>query len=147
MPREHNAMSEAELRDFLSAVEWVALGVLDASGAPVADTAPAMVSGDQLFFAVAPGSSSDAHLVRDPRCCCAADIFSSYREIKGTTVHGRAKRVEPDPSVAAALEARARAHGLAGGNVYAMPLLQDAFGFDFGKLAHASERGADREGS
>jgi hypothetical protein len=135
MSREASAMSNAELRDFLGAVEWVALGVLDDAGRPVADVAPAVVSGDRLLFAVAPGSAVAAHLARDPRCCCAADVFPSYYEIKGATVHGVAKRVEPDPSVAMALAARAKAHGLPAGLAYALPLLDDAFGFDFDKLA------------
>jgi hypothetical protein len=135
MPRESNAMSEAEIREFLCSIEWVALGVLDAAGAPAAAVAPAVVEGDQLFFAVAAGSAAAASLVRDPRCCCSADIFPTYYEIKGATVHGRASRVTPPSAVVAALEARARKHGLAGDLVYALPLLEDAFGFDFDKLA------------
>jgi hypothetical protein len=135
MTRESNAMSEAELRDFLAAVEWVALGVLDADGAPAGGLAPAAVDGDRLFFGVGSGSAAEAALARDPRCCVSADVFPSYYEIKGATVHGRAGRAEPPPAIAAELASRARRHGLAADVVYALPLLDDAFGFDFAKLA------------
>ncbi len=134
MARSHIAMSEAEIRAFLGPIAWVALGVLDPDGAPAADVAPACVRGDRLFFAVGAGTAAASSLARDPRCCCAADVCPSYYEIKGATVHGRAVRVDPDPAVAAALQANARAHGLRADVVYVLPLLEDTFGFDFGKL-------------
>jgi hypothetical protein len=135
MAREHNTMSEAELRTFLQAVEWMGLGTLDAAGGPAAAVVPVVVQDDLVYFAVAPGSSAEHCLARDPRCCCAADVFPSYYEIKGATVHGKARRVEPGPSITMVLNERARRHGLSSGGVYALPLLDDAFGFDFSKLA------------
>jgi nitroimidazol reductase NimA-like FMN-containing flavoprotein (pyridoxamine 5'-phosphate oxidase superfamily) len=134
MARESTAMSDAEIRAFLQTVEWVALGVLDAQGAPAAGVAPAVVSGDRLVFAVPADSPLAAALTRDPRCCASADVYPTYFEIRGATVHGRAERLASDPSLQAALEDRARRHGIATGPAYALPLLEDAFGFDFGKI-------------
>jgi hypothetical protein len=135
MARENNVMSGSELRTFLQPVEWMALGMLDATGAPAAAVVPVVVQDDLVYFAVAPGSSAEHCLARDPRCCCTADLFPSYYEIKGATVHGKAQRLEPDSSIMLKLDERALRHGLSSGDVYVLPLLDDAFGFDFGKLA------------
>lgn len=134
MARENTAMSPGEIREFLASIEWVALGMLSADGAPDVDFVPAMVEGDRLFFAVAPGSAAQANLARDPRCCCSADVFPTYYEIKGATVHGRAVAMEPSERVREALRVRAQAHRLPDGLVYSLPLLDDAFGFDFSKI-------------
>jgi hypothetical protein len=135
MARENNAMSDSELRTFLQPVEWMALGMLDGSGGPAATVVPVVLQDDLVYFAVPPGSSAEHCLARDPRCCCSADVFPSYYEIKGATVHGKARRLEPDPSTRLKLDERARRHGLSSGGVYVIPLLDDAFGFDFAKLA------------
>jgi pyridoxamine 5'-phosphate oxidase-like protein len=135
VPREGIAMSPEEIRTFLVAMEWVVLGVLDVEGAPLADVVPALVDGDEMFFAVASDSPTSMHLERDPRCCCSADVFPSYYEIKGATVHGRATRVTPTAAIVAALQTRARSHDLPADAVYAIPLLVDAFGFDFSRMA------------
>jgi nitroimidazol reductase NimA-like FMN-containing flavoprotein (pyridoxamine 5'-phosphate oxidase superfamily) len=135
MARENNAMSPADLRAFLATVEWMALGVLDAGGGPAASVVPVAVQDDFLYFAVEPGSSAEACLARAPRSCVTADVFPSYYEIKGGTVHGKAQLVGPDHSVKQVLDERARRHRLPGGSIYALPLLDDAFGFDFAKLA------------
>ena len=135
MPRENNAMSGTEICAFLRSAEWVALGVLDETGGPAATVVPAVVKAERLYFAVAPASPAQVALTRDSRCCCAIDVFPSYYEIKGATVHGRAARVDPDPALGRELERRARTHGLASGVVYAVPILEDSFGFDFAKLA------------
>jgi hypothetical protein len=119
MARENNAMSLAEIATFLQTVEWVA---------------PGLVDGEQLFFAAPVGSAVEAALKRDARCCCSADVFPSYYDIKGATVHGAARPAPEQPEAAAALDRRAAAHGLAAGAVYALPLAADAFGFDFAKL-------------
>jgi hypothetical protein len=134
MPRENNALSPEEIRAFLTSIEWVALGMLAADGSPEVDLVPAVVESDRLFFAVAPGSAAQANLARDPRCCCSADVFPTYYEIKGATVHGRAVPQEPSERVRATLRARARTHQLTDGLIYSLPLLDDAFGFDFSKI-------------
>ena len=133
MARENNAMSPDELEHFVSGAEWMVLGYLDGQGGPQAIPVPAMASGGQLHFAVASGSAAAAGLARDPRCCCTADVFPSYYEIKGATIHGVARKVS-DERMAAELAARAARHGLSGGEVYAIALHEDSFGFDFAKL-------------
>jgi hypothetical protein len=132
--RENISMTTDELRSFLGSVEWVALGTLDEHGGPAASLAAAVMKQDRLFFVVAEESPAATHLSRDPRCCCTADIFPTYNQIKGATIHGHAQRSTDDHVVIAELARRAKAHGLADGIVYALPLLEDAFGFDFAKL-------------
>ncbi|MGE0384650.1 MAG: pyridoxamine 5'-phosphate oxidase family protein [Gammaproteobacteria bacterium] len=130
-------MSAAEIRAFLAGVEWVAIGTLDASGAPHADAAAALLAGERLWFAVASASPAAAHLDRDPRVCCAADVFPSYYEIKGVTVHGRARRADPGEAarVRAELAARAGRQELAADEIWWVPALEDGFGFDFARIA------------
>ena len=132
MPRENNSMSNAELRNFLGALEWAALGTLSAEGAPAPCLVPIVVQGDRVYFS-APESAA-ANLARDARCCLCADVFPSYYEIKGATVHGGAARINASPGVADELIRRAKTHGLGVGPIYTLPLLQDCFGFDFGKI-------------
>jgi hypothetical protein len=88
-----------------------------------------------LAPAVETGSAVEMRLLRDVRCCCSADVFPSYYEIKGATVHGRATRVDAVGTIFKELEERAGKHGLAAGTTFALPISDDAFGFDFGKLA------------
>jgi hypothetical protein len=133
MAREDNSMSRSELEAFVSSAEWMVLGVLDQAGGPQGALVPARVSGGLLHFAVPPGSATEESLLRDPRCCCTIDVFPSYYEIKGATVHGSARRVD-DADIAEELAARAVRHGLSGGSVYAIPLHEDCVGFDFAKL-------------
>ena len=133
MAREDNSMSPDEIEAFLQGAEWLVLGFLNDDGGPQAAVVPAKVVGSSLHFAVAAGSASEACLKRDPRCCCTIDVFPSYYEIKGATVHGSAREVV-DEALAEDLAARATAHGLAAGNVFAISLLEDSFGFDFAKL-------------
>ncbi len=140
MPRESIALTPAAIDEFLSRVEWVALGTLDAKGAPFADAAPAAAEAGRLYFCVAEKSRSEANLERDARCCCSADIFPTYYEIKGVTVHGAAMReASPPPAIAERLAASAKRNGLANGPVYSLPIASDAFGFDFGKIKRRLE--------
>ena len=132
MPRENDAMSNTELRSFLGTVEWAALGTLSTEGAPVPNLVPIVVQQDRVYFSVP--ESAAANLARDARCCVCVDVFPSYYEIKGATVHGAAARVDASPGVADELKRRAKAHGLGLGPIYTLPLFQDSFGFDFGKI-------------
>lgn len=90
MPREAIAMTPAEVAAFLGAQRWMALGTLDADGTPAGDVVPVRLVDAMLRFAVPRGSRADDNIRRDPRVCCAADEFPSYREIRGVVVHGRA---------------------------------------------------------
>jgi nitroimidazol reductase NimA-like FMN-containing flavoprotein (pyridoxamine 5'-phosphate oxidase superfamily) len=134
MARENNSMSQAEIEAFVSSVEWMVLGVLDEAGAPQGSPVATMASGGLLYFTVPAASAVEACLIRDPRCCCTVDVFPSYYEIRGATVHGSASKVAADAAITAELAARAARHGLSNGPVFAIPLLDDAFGFDFAKL-------------
>jgi hypothetical protein len=96
MPRETIAMTRDELRVFLGAQRWVALGTLDPDGTPVGELAPATLDGDRLCFAVPRGSRADDNIRRDPRVCCAADEFPSYYEIRGAVAHGCAEAYASD---------------------------------------------------
>lgn len=133
MARENNSLSPAEIETFVAGAEWMVLGTLDRSGAPRASAVPVVASAGMLHFAVPPGSAAEADLAGDARCCCSADVFPSYYEIKGATIHGSARKIDSAP-MAGELAARAARHGLAAGTVFAIPLLEDAFGFDFAKL-------------
>jgi hypothetical protein len=128
MPRESIAMTHPELLGFLRAQTWMVLGTLDPDGAPRGELVVTALDDDRLCFAIDHTSSGFANLVRDPRACCAADVFPSYYEIRGAIVHGRAERVT-DPRGALA-RIRHAAHGVA---VFALPL-DDVASFDFTKI-------------
>jgi hypothetical protein len=133
VPRENNAMSITELQSFVATVEWAALGTLSAEGAPAANLVPIVVQEDHVYFSVP--ESAAANIARDARCCICADVFPSYHEIKGATVHGAAACVDTSPGgIAHELRRRAKTHGLDVGLIYTLPLLQDSFGFDFGRV-------------
>jgi hypothetical protein len=134
MPREDVRMTEADFHAFWEGVDWVALGTLSRRGDPVGTVASAVADKNWLFFAVPSGSEADTNLLHDPRCCCSADVFPSYHEIQGATVHGRARQVQPEPWLIETLERHSDRHGLMGGSVFTVPLLEDAFSFDFRKL-------------
>jgi nitroimidazol reductase NimA-like FMN-containing flavoprotein (pyridoxamine 5'-phosphate oxidase superfamily) len=122
MPRERIEMDRAEILALLAGTRWVALGTLDADGAPAGHVVPCALEGERLCFAVEPGSDVQRAIERDPRVCAATDRYPTYYEIRGVTVHGRAQRVGTAP---AALQGA--------GAIYALPL-DDMVSFDFSKI-------------
>src|SRR5262245_2779871 len=121
-------MSDDELREFLAAQDWMVLATLDPDGSPAGDVVPTVLAQERLYFAVAPAGPSHQNLTRDPRACCAADVFPSYYEIRGAMVHGHAEAATTPPG----------AHGVAraaagGAVVFALPL-DDVASFDFAKI-------------
>ena len=121
MGREAIAMTPAELRAFLAAQRWVVLATLDPDGTPVGEPVPSRLVDDHVRFALPRGSRSHDNITVDPRVACAADVFPSYYEIQGATVHGRAEQVPGD--------------GRLGPDwiEYQVPL-DDVFSFDFRKI-------------
>jgi len=138
VPRESIAMRREEWEDFLAAQRFVVLGTLEPDGGPWARLAPAALLAGALYFGVPAGSRDERNLERDPRACCASDEFPSYYEIRGATVHGRARRVS-DPALAARVGPRLDARGLPGWPpggalaIWSLPL-DDVFSFDFAKI-------------
>jgi nitroimidazol reductase NimA-like FMN-containing flavoprotein (pyridoxamine 5'-phosphate oxidase superfamily) len=126
--RERILMGADELRDFLAAQDWMVLATLDPDGSPAGDVVPTVLAEDRLYFAVATEGLSHRNLTRDPRACCAADVFPSYYEIRGAMVHGQAGTATPPPGAHAV--GRAAASGAA---VFALPL-DDVTSFDFAKI-------------
>ena len=130
MPRESIQMTRSELLAFLERMRWGALGTLDAGGAPVADVVSCQLArgvdgdagGKQLLFALEPSSKSAENIARDPRVCWSADEYPSYAEIRGATLHGRARRQSED--------APEKWLGL---SVYALEV-DDVVSFDFAKI-------------
>jgi hypothetical protein len=121
MGREAIAMTPAELRAFLAAQRWVVLATIAADGTPVGEPVPSRLVDDHVRFALLHGSRSHDNITADPRVACAADVFPSYYEIQGATVHGRAEPVPGD--------------GRLGPDwiEYQVPL-DDVFSFDFRKI-------------
>lgn len=128
MPRESIAMTGPELHTFLGGQEWMVLATLDADGVPAGELVATALLGGRLYFAVPHGGRAAEHLARDPRACCAADVFPSYYEIRGAVVHGSAEVVEAPPGTHAVARAAAR-----GATVYSLPL-DDVSSFDFAKI-------------
>ncbi|HYC22725.1 MAG TPA: pyridoxamine 5'-phosphate oxidase family protein [Candidatus Bathyarchaeia archaeon] len=128
-------MSRAEVLEFLRDESWLVLATLDADGSPFGDVVPATLDGEMLCFCVARNGRSQANIARDDRVCCSSDRFPSYYEIKGVTVHGRAREVT-DPAPAARIASLCSAPGLDAGAdraVYALGL-DDVSSFDFAKI-------------
>ena len=130
MPRESIQMNRNEVLAFLERMHWGALGTLDASGSPVADVVPCRMErgidrdpdGNQLLFALEPESKSAENIARDPRVCWSADEYPSYAEIRGATLHGRARRQREDGP-----------EKWPGLSVYALEV-DDVVSFDFAKI-------------
>ena len=132
-------MLPKEIEMLLVGQRWVVLATLDADGSPWADLAACVLDGDEIYFLVCRGTRSFANVERDARVCCSIDIFPSYYEIKGATIHGRARRVG-DASLRERLAPRLARPGVpvadeAGdrSDLFALPL-DDVFSFDFGKI-------------
>ncbi len=139
MARERIAMPQDEIVALLADQRWVVLATLDADGSPWADLAACALDGDVLYFLVCRGTRSHANVERDTRVCCSIDVFPSYYEIKGTTVHGSARRVD-DAAVQERLAPRLAKPGVPvtdetgdRSDLYALPL-DDIFSFDFGRI-------------
>ena len=139
MARERIAMPPGEIDVLLSGQRWVVLATLDADGSPWADLAACALDEDQLYFLVCRGTRSFANVERDARVCCSIDVFPSYYEIKGATVHGLARRVE-DASLRERLAPRLAQPGVPvadetgdRSDLFALPL-DDVFSFDFGRI-------------
>jgi nitroimidazol reductase NimA-like FMN-containing flavoprotein (pyridoxamine 5'-phosphate oxidase superfamily) len=135
VPRERIEMSRAEVLDFLRDERWMVLATLDADGGPFGDIVPVVLDDETFYFRVLRGTRSHANIARDDRVCCSSDRFPSYYEIKGVTVHGRAREVT-DPVVAGRVAPRL-SEGVpeveAGGAFYALGL-DDVSSFDFAKI-------------
>jgi nitroimidazol reductase NimA-like FMN-containing flavoprotein (pyridoxamine 5'-phosphate oxidase superfamily) len=87
-PRESIRMSPAEIDEFLSTRRHVVLATVGSDGAPDATIVPCRYEHGELLLSV-DGAARGA-LAADDRVSCAAEVCSSYYEIRGVTVHGRA---------------------------------------------------------
>lgn len=133
MPRESIEMNRNELLAFLERMRWGALGTLDAGGAPLADVVPCHFAraidgdpaGNLLLFALEPASQGAENISRDPRVCWSADEYPSYAEIRGATLHGRARR-----------QSEGTPEKWLGLSIYALEV-DDVVSFDFAKIRHS----------
>lgn len=139
MARESIAMPPAEVEALLAEQRWVVLATLDSDGSPWADLAACALEAGELYFLVCRGTRSFANIERDARVCCSIDVFPSYYEIKGVSVHGCARRVD-DAALRARLAPRVTQPGVpvadpAGerSDLFVLPL-DDVFSFDFGRI-------------
>ena len=130
MARERIAMSEEEVRAFLHSQRWVVLGTLDPRGAPEADLALCGLTDATLYFGVERDGRSARHIAQDARVCCAIDQFPTYYEIKGVTVHGRARPITDADEIT---RVRTLMGDTADRVIYALPL-DDVVSFDFAKI-------------
>lgn len=137
MARESIALSPQEIHAFIGAAFWVAVGSLDMDGSIFADVAPSRFIDGSLFIRLPENGRTAQNIARDPRIVCAYDVFPTYYEIKGASVHGRAVRREPasvPPNVSAWLDDAEDAAGLPRGHRVYTLTLEDSFGFDFAKI-------------
>jgi len=128
-------MSHAEVLDFLRDERWMVLATLDAGGGPFGDIVPGLLDDEAFYFRVGRGTRSHANIARDDRVSCSSDRFPSYYEIKGVTLHGRAREVI-DPAVAARIAPRlseSMPEAEAGEPLYTLAL-DDVSSFDFAKI-------------
>ena len=110
-PRESIRMTRNEIEDFLSTRRTVVLATLGPDGGPNATIVPCLYENGALLLSV-DGPAREA-LAADDRVSCAVEVCSSYYELRGVTVHGRA-----DPAADGAVRVRA----------------DKVMSFDFGKI-------------
>lgn len=85
-------MTAAEVEAFLARCPQVVVGALDADGWPTGTIAASSFVDGALVVEVADGEV----LLGD--VCCVADEHTSYFEIRGVIVHGRAGPVDGEPT-------------------------------------------------
>ncbi|MEX0665702.1 MAG: pyridoxamine 5'-phosphate oxidase family protein [Acidimicrobiia bacterium] len=90
-PREPITMAPGEVDEFLRTRRHVALATLDPDGAPEVAIARCRYEDRALLLTLDASSPALAAIGADDRVCCAAESCSSYYEIRGVSVHGRAQ--------------------------------------------------------
>jgi len=137
MSREGIAMTQAEIISFLEKMDWVAVGSCDANKRIFAETAPFVLHKNYLVFSVPSSSETVRNIERKSGIVCSTDIFPSYYEIKGVSVHGVPVHLSSD-DIPALLKTQltecANTEGLPLGGKYFGLTLEDSFGFDFGNI-------------
>ena len=148
MPREHAqiTMTREELLAFLGQDRRLVLGTIAADGGPWGDAVAYALHDERVFFRVPLRTRSLANIRRDSRVCCVVEshpLGSSYYQIKGAIVHGKAEEARSGTlpgKVRSALDAApdpvepARKDGV----VFSVGL-EDVASFDFGKIKHRYE--------
>ncbi|MEX2267882.1 MAG: pyridoxamine 5'-phosphate oxidase family protein [Acidimicrobiia bacterium] len=90
-PREPITMAPGEVDEFLRTRRHVALATLDPDGAPEVAIAKSQYEDGALLLTLDEDSPALTAIHADDRVCCAAESCSSYYEIRGVSVHGRAQ--------------------------------------------------------
>ena len=113
MPREHANIkfTDEELREFLASDTRLILATLSADDSPWADAAAYCFADDRIWFRIPVDTRSYDNIARDDRVCCVVEskpADSSYYDIKGAMMHGRARPLGDDDGPADVRAALAR---------------------------------------
>lgn len=137
MARESTKMSAEEISSFLERMEWVAVGSCNEQKQIDAEAAACLFRGTDLVFSIPSTSRTAKNIERSSKIVCSNDVFPTYYEIKGVSVHGTPKKMSETGVTSEErneLLKRTESLGLASADVVYTLSLEDAFGFDFAKI-------------
>lgn len=99
--RDAIRMSAAEVAAFLDATQTISVATLGRDGSPHLTALWFARDGDTLLFETYGRSQKVVNLRRDPRVAVLAEAGTSYPELHGVSINGRAEIVENEPRLSA----------------------------------------------
>jgi PPOX class probable F420-dependent enzyme len=99
MPKQRDAirMSDAEVAAFLDAAQTISVATIGKDGAPHLTALWFARDGDTVLFETYGRSQKVVNLARDPRVAVLAEAGTTYPELHGVSINGRAEIVDAEP--------------------------------------------------
>jgi len=97
--RDAIRMSEAEVSAFLDETQTISVTTLGKDGAPHMTALWFARDGDQILFETYGRSQKVVNLQRDPRIAVLAEAGTTYPELRGISINGRAEIVDSEPQL------------------------------------------------
>lgn len=94
--RDRIRMTDEELRDFLEAEKTLQVATLDRDGAPHLTTLWFAVVDNHIVFHTYGKSQKIVNLKRDPRIAVLLEAGTTYGELRGVSIQGRAELIEDE---------------------------------------------------
>jgi PPOX class probable F420-dependent enzyme len=103
MPKQRDAirMDEAEVAAFLDATQTITVATVGRDGTPHLTALWFARDGDTILFETYGRSQKVVNLRRDPRVAVLAEAGTTYPELRGVSINGRAEIVDAEPRLSA----------------------------------------------
>ncbi len=103
MPKQRDAirMSEAEIAAFLDTTQTISVATISKDGAPHLTALWFARDGDTILFETYGRSQKVVNIARDPRVAVLAEAGTTYPELHGVSINGRAEIVDAEPRLSA----------------------------------------------